>query len=525
MNPDHDLDETHAGVADAEVTAPASLRPAGHGDGGRSGRRRTNLARGSGAVGIAAATGLVLALWMPRGPLDALDAVASVALCGGAGALAGWVSRSRLAMLLGPLGLGVGLELGRLHLAGPTVDAPQASLYGAIALILGRGVQAVYTVLPMVLGASVGAALRRRSLGVGPGRIRWLRRAGVIALAGVVVAATALAAVPGRTQPILGADGRPQPGSVAELARIPIGGHELGIMIRGRSTDRPVLLYLAGGPGGSELGAMRSDAGLESDFVVATLDQRGSGTSYDQLDPTSTLTFASAVDDAIAVTEYLRERFGQDRIFVVGQSYGSLVAVLAAEQRPDLYRGVVGTGQMVSVLETDRITYADKLAWADATGQTGLAAELRRIGEPPYTDVLHYETAVSGEQDLYAYDRASNAEGAGGFSEHIFADEYSLLQRLHNLPAFLDTFAVLYPQLQDVDLRRDVTRLDVPVLLVEGRHEIPGRSGPAREWFDRLDASKGKTWVELDTSGHRPIFEQPARFQAAMRDFARATES
>lgn len=483
------------------------------------------VGRQVGGFGVATAAGLLCAWWLPRGPLDGFDAAASVAWCAAAGAAAGRLSRSRSALVLAPVGIALGVELGRWHLVGPTVDLPHASLYGAIAFVLGRGVQGVYTLLPAMVGASLGAASARRSRGTGPGRVPWLRRAGLLGLAAVVAAATALAAIPGRTAPILGADGAPLAGSVAELTRVPVADHELGIMIRGRDTGRPVLLFLAGGPGGSELGAMRSDAGLETDFVVATLDQRGSGTSYDQLDPTSTLTLESAVADAIAVSEHLRERFGQERIFVVGQSYGSLVAMLCAARRPDLYRGAVGTGQMVSVRETDRVTYADRLAWAEATGRDDLAEELRRIGPPPYADVLAYETAVAGEQDLYPYDRSGNAEGAGGFSEHIFAVEYSWLQRLHNLPAFLDTFAVLYPQLQDLDLRRDLPRLEVPVLLVQGAHEIPGRSIPARDWFDRLDAPAGKTWVELDRSGHRPIFEQPAPFQAAMRDLVAATEA
>jgi pimeloyl-ACP methyl ester carboxylesterase len=69
------------------------------------------------------------------------------------------------------------------------------------------------------------------------------------------------------------------PGSIAELTRVDVGDHELGLMLRGRSTDSPVLLFLAGGPGGTELGAMRRHSqALEDDFVVATLDQRGTGT-------------------------------------------------------------------------------------------------------------------------------------------------------------------------------------------------------------------------------------------------------
>jgi hypothetical protein len=61
--------------------------------------------------------------------------------------------------------------------------------------------------------------------------------------------------------------------SIAELTTATIGGHEQALMIRGRSTDLPVLLRLAGGPGGTDIGAMRLDTGLEERFVVVTWDQ------------------------------------------------------------------------------------------------------------------------------------------------------------------------------------------------------------------------------------------------------------
>jgi pimeloyl-ACP methyl ester carboxylesterase len=93
--------------------------------------------------------------------------------------------------------------------------------------------------------------------------------------------------------------------------------------------------------------------------------------------------------------------------------------------------------------------------------------------------------------------------------------EYDLVQKVRALPSFLDTFSVLYPQLQGIDLRTEATRLQVPVYLVEGEHEAPGRAIPARQWFDALDAP-AKTWLELPQSGHVPNFEQPALFADIM---------
>lgn len=146
---------------------------------------------------------------------------------------------------------------------------------------------------------------------------------------------------------------------------------------------------------------------------MVTWDQRGTGRSYDQLEPTSTLTLDNAVSDTIAVTDYLRTRFAQDMIFLLGQSWGTILGVLAAQSQPELFRAFIGTGQMVSTAETDRVFYADTLSWAKRTGNTGLAKTLTDNGPPPYDNALAYEPALSLDQELYPYDHSANAEGSG----------------------------------------------------------------------------------------------------------------
>lgn len=143
---------------------------------------------------------------------------------------------------------------------------------------------------------------------------------------------------------------------MAELTTVRLGGHDLGLMIRGTSTDNPVLLFMAGGPGGSEFGAMRRHlSALEKHFTVVTWDQRGSGTSYAELDLTETVSLDGYVSDTIELTNYLRDRVDKDDIYLLGQSWGTTLGVLAVQERPDLYRAFVGAGQMVSQLATDRI--------------------------------------------------------------------------------------------------------------------------------------------------------------------------
>ncbi len=131
--------------------------------------------------------------------------------------------------------------------------------------------------------------------------------------------------------------------------------------------------------------------------------------------------------------------------------------------------------------------------------------------------MLDYETALSHEHAVYPYDHTGNSEGEGGFSENILAPEYTFTDQVHLLGAFMDTFAVLYPQLQDTDFRKTAVPLDVPVFFVLGAHEARGRVEPFREWVSVL-AAPGVEVVEFENSGHRPLFEEPGKFVAYMRD-------
>jgi proline iminopeptidase len=281
-------------------------------------------------------------------------------------------------------------------------------------------------------------------------------------------------------------------------------------MIRGDSVDAPVLLYLAGGPGGTDIGAMRLfGADLEQDFVVATWDQRGAGKSYSALDPTPTLTVEQTVRDTIEVTDYLRHRFDEQKIYLVGQSWGTIAGVLAVQQRPDLFHAYVGVGQMVDPKATDQMFYADTVAYAQRTGNTALADQLATIGPPPYANMLDYVPSVfTGEPLWNTYPGQSHATEMPG---NLYVREYSLVDQVHSLGAFFDTFAVLYPQLQNIDFRVDVPALQVPVYLMQGRYEARGRAVLANTWFTDLQAPS-KQLIVFDHSGHRALFEETRPF-------------
>lgn len=323
----------------------------------------------------------------------------------GVGLVAGLTLRSRWALLLAPAAHVAAIELTRLPVAGPTVDAIRLdTAFGVLTLLLGRGFHGLVGLLPMLLGASLGAAIARRKAGQPrPRRLgAGLRRAVAALTALGLVALAALITLPASTPPILAADGQPVPGSIAELTTVRLGGMEQAILIRAHSPDRPVLLYLSGGPGQSDLGWSRVYfSELTQDFVVVGWDQRGAGKSYAARDRASTWTLEQAVSDTVELTNYLRARFGEEKIYLMGESWGTVLGVLAVQRHPELYHAWIGSGQMVSPHETDRRLYHDLLAYAERSGDTALARRMQSYREPPYADVYAYGVVMGYYDALY----------------------------------------------------------------------------------------------------------------------------
>ncbi len=464
----------------------------------------------AGLIGVAA--GMLGGVLAPRGPVTTSQALVIMALAAVSGVAAGMVSRTRWSLPLLLVGTFAGTELARAGVVAPSLAVRVDNVYGIIALVITRGLDGLLILLPATAGILGGIALGRRLAGASsPSRRR------PIGSALVTLAAVALAVVvawPASTPPVLGPDGQPAPRGIAELTTVRLGGTDQTVMIRTANPDKPVLLYLSGGPGQSDLALSRalSEPWLD-DFVFVDLDQRGNGASYPAIDPMSSMTLDRAVSDVIELTDYLRARFEEPKIYLMGESWGTILGVLAVQRRPDLYHAWLGSGQMVSVLESDRLIYEDLQAYAARTGDADLAARLDEIGEPPYRDIPWANSNLLAWYDyLYKpYDPSPGfrerglASGLDPFG--MLGSEYAFIDKTNVLRGLVDTFSVMYPQLYDLDFRTSARTLDVPVWILDGAAELDGRRTLALEWFDELQAPE-KHLVTFDGAAHSVAFEQ-----------------
>ena len=348
-----------------------------------------------------------------------------------------------------------------------------------------------------------------------PKRLSRIKKTAVLFAAAMVLNAglIAISQLTASTPRIVDENGNTPQHGIAELIKLELNGRKQWISLRGQDKNAPVLLFLAGGPGGTQMAAVRHELGeLERHFVVVNWDQPGSGKSY-YAEKTKDITAQTYIEDGHALTEYLKERFSKEKISLLGESWGSALGIFLVDKYPEFYHAFIGTGQMVDFAETERMDYLKALEIARLKHDDAIVKRLIANGEPPY-----YGKDVTWKSAVYlnylsAYMSSNPKIHNPGYStlRDLISSEYGLLDKINFFRGLVRTYNHVYQQLYSIDLRRDYTRLDVPVYFLLGRHDVNAPTVLAEEYFEVLDApEKGIVWFE--NSGHSPWINEPEKF-------------
>lgn len=318
------------------------------------------------------------------------------------------------------------------------------------------------------------------------------------------------------------------PNGIDEERYLMLGGAKQWIMLRGQDRRAPLLLFLHGGPGSpiSPI-AYAYQRPWEDFFLVVHWDQRGFGRSLGTPEEAArlkgTLNKEQVIKDAIELIETLRTEFGQQKIVLVGQSWGTVLTLEIAHRRPDLLHVAVTQGLAVNWLESPRILYRTLLAAAEASGNTAEATRLRDVGPlPPATDAAA----------LFAWTRRfglgfpdsttwHNIRGPGdSWSRRMDALEYvspdspaDAYAAAHSpdidMTAAMGRYQEAMTPVLSWDAERDVgTTFSVPLVVMQGDHDWQTHVELARAYFNKVCAPY-KKWVAFPHAAHALNIEQP----------------
>jgi len=308
----------------------------------------------------------------------------------------------------------------------------------------------------------------------------------------------------------------PGENSISELKKVSINGTKLEVMIRGKDRSNPVIIYVHGGPSCPEIPyAKKFQDLLENDFVVVNYDERGSGKSYHFFEDYSDLSAETHVADLLELTDYIKEYLGQDKVILIGHSYGTYVGTRAAALAPEKFSAYIGVGQMSDLLESERDGLSFCISEAESAENEEDLAYLKSIekavskGEKltPRSYVRKYGGAARLIND--------NAESTKGL---FLCTEYNLLDVIRYNLGVSKNQMQLIKEAYDEPLPEIVTKLDLPFYFVLGKYDFMTSASAAKNYFEKIEKSAIKEFIVYDSSAHYPHFEEEDMFYEWMCD-------
>ena len=337
----------------------------------------------------------------------------------------------------------------------------------------------------------------------------------VISLVGILL----FWSYPGKPKPFVDKNGNPLAGSISEKIHVAINGVEQGMIIKGKDATKPVLLYLHGGMPDFFL-TQRYPTGLEELFTVVWWEQRGAGLSYNAAIPPESMTTEQFIADTIEVTNYLRERFGQEKIYLMAHSGGTFIGIQAAARAPALYHAYIGVAQQSDQLKSEQLAYEYMLNQFVESGNTKM---VQRLENAPVT-------VAGGISDAYlaVRDDAMHRLGIGTthdmdsvigdiFLESLKNREYTLSEKFNLWRGKASSgVSVLWDDIVATDLKERVPVLDLPMYFFHGVYDYTCSYTEAKVYFRALEAPV-KGFYTFDQSAHSPLFEEPEKMREILQ--------
>jgi pimeloyl-ACP methyl ester carboxylesterase len=166
---------------------------------------------------------------------------------------------------------------------------------------------------------------------------------------------------------------------------------------------------------------------------------------------------------------------------LVGHSMGGTVAMMVAARHP---------GRAGKVMVVDMLPEPAGLVGSSASGVRGLADALR---------------SLSGSEDGRRLIGSAIRLFGNAESTENGSDPDVVARATHDLAL--------------IDLTAELPRIAAPLTIVYAALDPERRAGADRSYAAAYAPRKGTRLVRIDNSGHMVMYDQPARFRAALKDF------
>ncbi len=303
-------------------------------------------------------------------------------------------------------------------------------------------------------------------------------------------------------------------GGISELKEIHVNGDKQFILVEGQDKEKPFCLFLHGGPGSPfpyGVSARTLYPEITENCVAVYYDQRGSGKSFNKELSIDTMNLSQFTEDATIIVDYIREHYRQEKIFIIGLSFGTVIGTQLVSKYPEKFHAYVGISQITDITKGHELGYSWLQKEAITNNDEKTLLILEDLGKGPY---------LAEEEDQFS-DLINQYKGMNYFDDTIEkVNLFGLIKGAFTSPDYslLDLYKAFIsgPQFSLVksqELKKEiiltnffetVKTIDIPVYIIHGKYDKQASYGLSKQYYEMLDAPNGKEFITLQHSAHYP---------------------
>lgn len=274
-----------------------------------------------------------------------------------------------------------------------------------------------------------------------------------------------------------------------------IGGIKQVIEIKTDDANKPILLFLSGGPGSSMMRNAASYTNILKDkFTIVQWDQRDAGKTL-KLNPSPVQPSVEQMgEDTYQVINFLTKELKQEKIYLLGSSWGNVLGFYIVKKHPELLHAYFASNPVISQLASEKELLKTLKVYFK---ENSLASkELASVNIPFKID----------EDLFYLRKWLFYKEG----KEFAISDDFK-----KGFLQWSKTWSPAWNEVMNIDLPKTLKKVDCPVYFFVGKNDIQTSTKIATEYFEELKAPKKDLFL-FEKSGHQIHQDEPEKFQNAI---------
>ena len=260
--------------------------------------------------------------------------------------------------------------------------------------------------------------------------------------------------------------------------------------------DLPLLLFLHGGPGSSRMKQSPVFSNLlQNHFMVVQWDQRDAGRTLALNKSSVPITVKLMEDDTYEVITQLLKKFKRKKLYLVGESWGTVLGFKMAQKHPELLNAYIAFSPVVNQTKSEQIVLDRLQVDAKEKGNIPAQRELNTV-KIPFAD---YKQLYYSRKWMFSYDG------------HPFADKDTTALKEY-MADWSKTWMPTWNEAIRQNLFLQLPKINCPVYFFLGAKDLQTNFNIAKEYFTFLKAPKKDMFV-FENAGHSVLTEEAEQVQ------------